>query len=230
MNSPMALMTQEIVVTAQQRVEAQMRELGDYKLYALPEPTTIAARQSKQVRFLTQDDVPFTRLYVLRVDESALAENDFQPQRPIVTLRLQNEKSDGLGKPLPAGIMSVMEQSTPAAAVLAGEHKLNDTPVGLPLDLELGQAMDVWIEPRVTAERTIERAGFKEHHADIEVRLGNDKTVPIIIEYRHPGDHDGFRVVSESRKHTLKYGDPQWTFRLRPGGRASLRYSLRGTD
>jgi hypothetical protein len=229
MNSPMAVMLQEAVVTGS-RIQAEMRELGDYKLYALPEPTTIAARQSKQVRFLTQDEVPFTRLYVLRVDESELAENDFEPQRPVVTLRLQNEKSDGLGKPLPAGIISVMEDSTPGAAVLAGEHELNDTPVGLPLDLELGQAMDVWIEPRVTAERTIEREDFNEQHADIEVRLGNDKPVPIVIEYRHPADSDGFRVVSESRKHTLKYGDPQWTFRLRPGGRASLRYSIRRTD
>jgi hypothetical protein len=228
MNSPMAVMLEEAVVTGS-RIQAEMRELGDYKLYALPEPTTIAARQSKQVRFLTQDKVPFTRLYVLRVDESDFSENNFAPQRPVVTLRLQNEKSDGLGKPLPAGIMSVMEGST-AGPVLAGEHKLNDTPVGLPLDLELGQAMDVWIEPRVTAERTIEREDFNEQHADIEVRLGNDKTVPVVIEYRHPADSDGFRVVSESRRHTLKYGDPQWTFRLRPGGRTSLRYSIRRTD
>jgi hypothetical protein len=224
MESATPVMLQETVVTGS-RIQAEMRELGDYKLYALPEPTTIAARQSKQVRFLTQEDVPFTRLYVLRVDESELAKNDFEPQRPLATLRLQNEKSDGLGKPLPAGIVSVME-----SAVLAGEHEIRDTPVGLPLDLELGEAMDVWIEPRVVAGRTIKREDFNEQHADIEVQLGNDKTVPIVIEYRHPGDSDGFRVVSESRKHTLKYGDPQWTFRLRPGGRASLRYSIRRTD
>lgn len=232
MDSPMAVSLQEAVVTGS-RIEAKMRELGDYKLYALPEPTTIATRQSKQVRFLTQDDVPFERLYTFRADAEAADDDDFMPQRPFMTLRLQNKKSDGLGKPLPAGLMSVMEPGSAnqsGRVVLAGEHSLDDTPVGLPLDIEIGQAMDVWIEPRVTADRTIKSEGYAEQHAEFEVRLGNDKPVPIVVEYRHPGDSQGFRVVSESRKHTLKSGDPQWTFRLRPGGRASLRYAIRRVD
>ena len=135
-----------------------MRELGDYKLYAVPEPTTIAARQSKQVLFLGEARVPFTRVYTFTVDEdSIMDDNDFQPRQPIVTLRLQNKQSDGLGKPLPAGVVSVME-SGGAGAVLAGQDQIDDIPVGLPVELELGTAMDIWIDPRVTQERTIEMA------------------------------------------------------------------------
>ena len=217
---------QEVVVTGSRVPLAQMRELGDYKLYAVPEPTTIAARQSKQVAFLGEARVPFTRVYTFTLDEdSIMGDNDFQPRSPIVTLRLQNKESDGLGKPLPAGVVSVMEPGG-GGAVLAGQDQIDDIPVGLPVELELGTAMDIFIEPRVTNEITIARRDHDEERISVEVKLGNDKPVPITLEYRQPKDGDGFRIVRESRPHTLKNGDPQWTFRLQPGGRTVLRYSM----
>ena len=213
---------QEVIVTATNRTQAQMRELGDYKLYAVPEPTTIAARQSKQVLFLGQARVPFSRVYTFTANEDTMmGENDFEPRQPIVTLRLQNKQSDGLGKPLPAGVVSVMEPGIPGV-MLAGQDEIDDIPVGLPVELELGTAMDIWIEPRVTEER--------RNRFDFEVRLGNDKPVPITLEYRQSSLGEGFRIVRESRAHTLKKGNPQWTFRLRPGGRAVLRYSMQASE
>jgi hypothetical protein len=183
------------------------------------------------VQFLSEHSVPFTRVYQFKVNEDPMTEDDddFAPRRPTVLLRLQNKKSDGLGKPLPAGVISVMEHGG-SGAMLAGQDKIDDTPVGLPVDLTLGIAMDVWVEPRVTAERTIEHADYDEEQVSIEVRLGNDKPVPITLEYRQPQAGDNFRIVGESRSHTLKDGDIQWTFRLRPGERAVLRYSMQVTD
>ena len=221
----------EVVVTGSRvPFEAQMRELGDYKLYAVPEPTTIAARQSKQVSFLSQSHVPFTRIYMFKVDENSISDkNDFEPKRATTLLRLQNKESDGLGRPLPRGIVSVMEAGA-GGAMLAGQDRLDDTPVGLPIELELGTAMDVWIEPRITEERTIEGDDHDEERISVEVRLGNDKPVPITLEYRQPAYGEGFRIVRESRSHSLKEGDVRWTFRLRPGGRAVLRYSMQRSD
>ena len=95
--APMSAL-QEVVIVGGVPFQAQMRELGDYKLYAVPEPTTIAARQSKQVSFLSQSRVPFTRLYMFKVDENSIRNhNNFEPQHAIRLLRLQNKESDGLG-------------------------------------------------------------------------------------------------------------------------------------
>jgi hypothetical protein len=225
---PLAVTTVEEVAVTGSRVpfQAEMRELGDYKLYAVPEPTTIAARQSKQVSFLSQARVPFTRVYAFTVDEDSIRnENDFMPQPAATLLRLQNKESDRLGKPLPRGVVSIMETGT-AGAVLAGQDRLDDTPVGLPIELRLGKAMDVFIEPRVTQEQTIEGEDHDGERISVEVRLGNDKPVPITLEYRQPSSGEGFRIVSESRSHTFKEGEIRWTFRLRPGARAVLRYSM----
>lgn len=43
-------------------------------------------------------------------DENSIGnENDFAPRPATTLLRLQNKESDGLGKPLPAGVVSIME-------------------------------------------------------------------------------------------------------------------------
>jgi hypothetical protein len=85
--------------------------------------------------------------------------------------------------------------------------------------------MDVWVEPRVTQDETIE-SEHNEQRVSVEVRLRNDKPVTITLEYRQPRTGENFRIAQESRAHTLKDGDIRWTFRLQPGGRAVLRYSM----
>lgn len=210
-------------------LDAQLGELGDYKLYTLPEPTTVAARQSKQVRFLGQHDVPFERLYSFLMNEDAvMGDGDHTRRRPSVTLRLQNKKSDGLGKPLPAGAVVVMEPAAGARAALAGVDRMQDTPVGLPVELELGTAMDVWLEPRVLKDETIRERGIRQgRRVQVEAKFGNDKPLPVTLELRQPAGVEGFEITSESQQHTLKSGDPLWTFRLEPGERGSLQYEFR---
>lgn len=221
---------QEVAVTSSRVPLAAMRELGDYKLYAVPEPTTLAARQSKQVQFLNQADVPFTRLYRFTINEYAITgNNDFMPWQATALLRMQNKKTEGLGKPLPAGVVSVMKQSG-AAAMLAGQDKIDDTPVGLPVELELGRAMDIRIEPRITEDRRIAIDDHYGQRVSVEVRLGNDKPVPVTLECRQPIQGRDFRIVSESHSHTLKDGNVQWTLRLRSGERAVLRYSMQRSE
>lgn len=222
---------QEIIVTGQSRLDAQVSELGDYKLYTLPIPTTVAARQSKQVRFLSQTNVRYERVYVYTLDEADIDDpGESSGVRPQVLLRLQNKKRAGLGKPLPAGTVRVFESLAPTGAALAGEDALQDSPVGVPVEIDLGPAMDVWVEPTIVRDDSIEHDEYDEREAEIEVRIGNDKPVAAVVEYRHPGDLESFRIVRESRRHTMKNGHPQWTLKLKPGAREVLRYTLRHVD
>ncbi|NLG75110.1 MAG: hypothetical protein GX535_02625 [Xanthomonadaceae bacterium] len=219
------------VVDSYPSLDATLSELGDYKLYSLPAPTTVAARQSKQVRFLNEANVPFERFYSYRLSFDELASaTDTTLRAPTATLRLQNERRAGLGKPLPAGIVSVLEPNAQSkGVVLAGEKRLQDTPVGLPFEIELGRAMDVWVEPVIVEDRTIESDDGPEQQTKVEVRFKNDKPIPVTVEYRHPAAK-GLRIIEASRRHTMKLGDPLWTFKLPAGGRASLTYTVRRAD
>ncbi len=57
-----------IAVTAFTQQEIKAQALGDYKLYPLPEPTTVAAQQTKQIQFLDRRECDLrTHLSILRV-------------------------------------------------------------------------------------------------------------------------------------------------------------------
>lgn len=209
----------EIVVTGAKRLAVQS-ELGDYKLYTLPEPTTVAARQTKQVAFLDQQAVPFERVYVYRLEGDGGMDEDSVETAPNVVLRLQNKKEFGLGKPLPSGTVSVMEPGG-GGLVLAGEQTVRDTPVGLPLELTVGRAMDVALAPRVT--EVTGRAGFETRAVTISV--SNGKPLPIVLEIHQPPEGQNFTIDKESQPSSAKAADRVWTLRLAAGERAQLTYT-----
>ena len=209
---------EELVVTGARRM-ARQGDLGDYKLYTLPEPTTVAARQTKQVLFLDQKDVRFERIYAYRFE---VGQDEDDPPAPTVVLRLRNEVAQGLGKPLPSGVVSVMEPGQ-GGPILVGEQRVKDTPVGLPLELEVGRAMDIAVVPRLT--RVSGADG--ETRAEVSVSLVNAKPVPVTVEYRQAIEGRDFRVVTETQPHGGKAGEPLWTLKLAPGQKAELRYLFR---
>lgn len=101
---------EEIAVTGARAKLAEQSNLGDYKLYTLPEPVTLNARQTKQVAFLDQKDVAFQRLYAVEMDSYDDYDNaDWPLIIPDVVLRLENKTANGLGKPLPSGALSAIE-------------------------------------------------------------------------------------------------------------------------
>jgi hypothetical protein len=215
----------EIVVTGT-KVLARQSELGDYKLYTLPEPTTVAARQTKQVAFLDQPAVPFERVYVYRFNPDDAPDPEAAGEAPEVVLRLQNKAQSGLGKPLPAGTVSVMQPGG-GALVLAGQQAMGDTPVGLPLELTLGRAMDVAVQPRVVEDSS---DGSGVHSRSIIVSMANEKPDPIVLEFHQRREGEDFRIVSASQRSVALKGDEVWSFRLRPRERAQLRYTVSNRD
>jgi hypothetical protein len=215
----------EVVVTAQKRM-AEQSDLGDYKLYTLPVSTTVGAQQIKQVQMIDQKDVPFERVYVYTVRSEEL-DSESVTTKPVSTLRMQNKKSSKLGIALPAGTTSAMETDR-YGLILAGEQTLQDLPIGLPVDIELGEAMNIEIQPRM--ERAYKSGGGK-NAMDIEIDIANDKPAPIQLELlQSKVEEQDFRIVSESKRHTLKYGMPMWTLNLRSGERLVLRYTLEQAD
>jgi hypothetical protein len=213
---------EELVVTGQKKLAVQS-ELGDYKLYTLPEPTQVAAHQTKQVAFLDLHAVPFSKVYVYRFN--TYDAGDGQRAAAEVVLRLKNRADAGLGKPLPAGNVSVMETAGGSLA-LAGEQQIADTAVGLPLELTLGRSMDIAIKPRVTE---ITRRDHVRRTA-IAVVFENDKPGPIVLEHRQSTDGQDWKLETASAPSAFDKGDRVWTFRLAPGQKARLTYVMSERD
>jgi len=103
-NAPAAMMKSEalenVVVTGAKRV--MQEQLGDLKLYRVPDRTTLKSRQIKQVRLLDRQDIPVELVY--GVDLEANARVEFTPANK--ALRTRNDAAHHLGLPLPSGTVA----------------------------------------------------------------------------------------------------------------------------
>ncbi|WP_404710946.1 DUF4139 domain-containing protein [Sphingomonas sp. MMS24-J13] len=80
-------------------------DLGDLKLYRVPERVTVAANGQKQVALLVRQHVAFETVYRFALQEWSRVSD----QPADIVLRLRNEEKDGLGIPLPAGTTAVYQ-------------------------------------------------------------------------------------------------------------------------
>lgn len=212
----------EIVVTGS-RIVARLGDLGDYKIYTLPEPTDVNARQTKQVRFLEQNDVRFTRIYSERI----WADDAQEPHPPKLLLRLRNEARDGLGVPMPGGGVSLFETQE-GIGLLTGQASFLDKGVGLPVELAFGGAMDLTIQHEVLNEDTIGQGDAARERREVQAVVVNDKPFPIEIEVA-PAEYSrrGFRILRSSARSVIADGGyPAWRLRVPARSSTTLRYTI----
>jgi hypothetical protein len=143
---------QEIVVTGARQVSQE--QLGDLKLYRVPDLTTVAARQSKQVRLLDKFEVPFQTLYGYTLDGPRTAEAALDlPPEPAHRLALtENTKPKHLGLPLPSGSLSAY-QRTEAGPILVADVHFEDHAEGEEVEIDLGESPDVTVTHHFEARK-----------------------------------------------------------------------------
>lgn len=198
--------------------------LGDYKLYNLPEPTTLAAHQVKQLTLLERRNVAYERIF--RVEQfSVLGEANAQPKPAKQVLRLSNEKKAGLGLPLPAGQVAVVQRSATGRRLLLGEDRVRDTAEHLPLEIVLGEAVNV--DSYMTSEQRADYGpGGSSYRWQVTVVLTNARAEPVVAEVREYSEVRGFKVLSEDHPHELRDGKTQWRVTIPANGETILRYAL----
>ena len=221
----------DIVVTAQRRSERfqavpmavsaapppmpAVEQLGDLKLYRVPLPTDIQARQMKQTRLLDRAGVRFEALHRA---ELALApwQTTGNPQPATLTLRLVNDKTHGLGLALPAGAV-VVEQQQSAQPMLLGEPDLHDTAEDEKIELELGPSPDVTV--------TCRHVAGTHNRATYAATLANASPRPAIAELRLPIP-DGWTLARTTTPAPKVDGTPTVRLTLPPGSSQRLELTL----
>jgi hypothetical protein len=142
--------------------------IGDFYLYPLPERTTIANRQTKQVSFLNAAGAPARRAYEYRNGWLGSLE---EPQSVATVLRFSSSREQGLGDALPAGTVRVYQRDARGNPQFVGESRIGHTPMGSELGLTTGTAFDVKVQPVVTDRR---RITSQEWEASYRYRITED--------------------------------------------------------
>ena len=118
----------------------------------MPERTTIANRQTKQVSFLDVSGAPARRAYEYRNPWLGTAD---EPRSVNTVLRFSSSRDQGLGDALPAGTVRVYQRDARGNPQFVGESRIDHTPMGSDLGLTTGQAFDVKVQPVVAERRQI---------------------------------------------------------------------------
>jgi hypothetical protein len=220
-------LTSSVPVTA---ISAQQEELGDLKLYRIPEPVTVAANAQKQVALMSKSRVPVERLVGIGRD----ATDDEEDPVPLSTiLRAKNVKQRGLGLPLPSGSMAIFEQFD-GRPMLAGETSIRDYAVGEDVELMVGATTDVWLtHHRLEAKPRRKKRGSNAGDSDdddgddgrrrYEIVLTNARALPAVVELEL-WLYGRYRLVRPSHKLGIKNGSHLWRAEVPANGRARLTY------
>ncbi len=188
---------------------AQQEDLGDLKLYRIPERVTVNAKGQKQVAMLVQPGSKFHRVY----KAGPLWAYGFSPLTNLVpTLIGKNEKAEGLGLPLPSGTGMIFENSA-FGSQLVGEVTVKDRAIGDEIELRLPASPAV----RVAVTRLTQ---YKDG-ADYALRLSNANPYAISAEITLPFT---MRELPEAVR--KKDGNPVWYVTVSANDSAELRVSV----
>ena len=209
---------QEVVVTGA-RIAA-VSNLGDYKLYTLPEPTTVAAQHTKQAAFLDLASVRYQRIEQFSVERAYGF--DPQPEAAQGVLRIENKTAEGLGQALPGGAVSLFEPETDGSPWLAGQPRVKDTPVGQRVQLFLGQSGVVTLQATQKALSYPQRGKRTFERSEVLLRVSNAGAKPAAVEVRL--EQSELTFLDESIKHGRDGAFAVWSLTVPAEGEATLTY------
>jgi hypothetical protein len=212
-----------IIVTAQKRgrgeamamapvavVVAEQEDLGDLKLYRIPEPVTVNAKGQKQVAMIVKPGASFDRFYTGNVENFS---DDGQSQTLSILLRGENKEAKGLGLPMPSGQVMVFEDSK-LGPLLAGQATLKDRAKGEEVELFIGQSSDVRI-----ARTRVAQARKRERY---RLEVTNARKEPVNIEIEIP-----YQLIGKPSNVAKIDGVPTWKATVPALGEAVLYYEMK---
>jgi hypothetical protein len=195
--------------------------LGDYYLYPLAEPTTIANLQTKQVSFLDVHGVPAEHGYEFRNSWLGTSET---PQSAKSIYSFSTSTHAGLGDQLPAGILRFYLRDKHGDPQFIGESRIDHTPMGSTLSLATGDAFDVKVRA-VVDKRT--RLGNLDWQSDMRYELSNALPRPVTVKLLQEGLWGDSRITAESEKSTRRNADTaEWAVTVPANGRSTLTATI----
>ena len=228
-------MMRAMSVAADDSASVAQRDLGDFKLYAVARPLTIADRETKQIEFVSGADIAAETTYVF--DSSPAFRGYYSPIDYIegrdatsVSVRTYLEFNtggeSGAGADLPAGRVRVYQADVDGASLLIGEDNIDHTPTGEDLMVALGAAFDLAGERIQTDFSYVSRRVARE---SFEIRLRNRKdseTVNIVVPERLYRWRDWQIIESSAPFVKVDNVSIEFVITVEPGAEATLTYTV----
>ncbi|MFV1919341.1 hypothetical protein VPH46_07905, partial [Sphingomonas sp. MJ1 (PH-R8)] len=183
-------------------------DLGDLKLYRVPEPVTVQGRAQKQVALLGRTGVPFERRYRRPIPIGAA----LSPMPTAVVLVMRNRKEAGLGLALPSGSTAAYAERQGGETLLLGLGALDDRAEGETFRIGAGVSTQVLVEQRT------------EKPGEARIRVTNANPFPVALEIPIQVGTADVDLKIEGDAPVAADGLRTWSPTVAAGSEAELRY------
>lgn len=218
---------QKMVFAAEADAVFSEEAFFEYHLYTMERPTTIRQNEQKQVTLLESPGFDVDKHLIFygaaqyyRGSYGQIVSN----QKVGVYLDFENSKANGLGMPLPAGIVRVYKRDSSGAQQFIGEDRIDHTPRDETVRIKMGEAFDVVADRR---QMDYDILGHCVSESSWEINLRNHKDASSTVEIMEPVGGD-WEIISSSHPaekldaHTFKFtvdvpgrGEKTVTYRVR---------------
>jgi hypothetical protein len=201
----------DIVVTARKAVVAEVENLGDLKLYRLPQPTTVAARSQKQVALFEPRMIAVELVHTTELDA------DFDEGPAHVVVRTRNRAHEGLGMALPAGHVRVLLDHGKDALVV-GQGSVANRAINDRVDIHVAAT------PKVMVRRNaVDTRGAGWQAVTVTVSNANAFAVHYLGTFKQTPPAS---IRASSAALGMEDGHRVWAVTVPAHGRATLRYRV----
>jgi hypothetical protein len=223
-------MTALAKATMAEAPEMSQEALFEYHLYTLERPTTIADNQIKQVALMSAASVPVKKELLFQGQNYYYSRQYGELGQKLkagVFIEFIN-KGEGLGIPLPKGVVRVYKNDSKSNAQFIGEDRIDHTPKNETVRLKLGDAFDVTADRKQTDFKKL--AGFSRYNYVFEsayqITIKNAKSEAVTVKVSEPMPGD-WQIQSESHPHTKAAANTAvWNITVPAEGKTVLTYRV----
>lgn len=198
-------------------VTGGVQALADYYLYTMPERTTIADNQTKQISFLDVLGAPAQKVY--RVDLGG-----FVSQEQPIAASVRLEFGAGQSLPLPAGVVRFYVRDPAGDPKFIGENNIGHTSAGSALSIQTGQAFDVSLQPTIVTQ---DKRSTTKTRYEIRYVLRNARPEPVTVQVRQGGlGRDGKLIEESLTSRKLNATTLAWDVSIPANGETVLTFTV----
>jgi hypothetical protein len=178
----------------------------EYHLYTLQRKSTIRDNQTKQISLLEAVDVGVEKTFVYQPLQQWWFASMPGPDKSTkigVYLSVENSKKNGMGMPLPKGVVRVYKKDADESLQFVGEDAIDHTPEDEKIRVKIGDAFDVVGERTQTDYRVLSSGNLYESSYRISLRNHKDEGIVVQVVETVPGDwtmtkksHEYFKEAS----------------------------------
>lgn len=224
---PVMMMAKATMADASQMSQ---EALFEYHLYTLERPTTIAENQTKQVSLMNASSVPVKK-ELLFEGQNYYYSGQYgelgQKMKAGVFVEFAN-KGNGLGIPLPKGVVRVYKKDSKGNAQFIGEDNIDHTPKNETVRLKLGDAFDVTADRKQTDFKKLSGTSRYNYmfESAYQITIKNAKSEAVTVKLSEPMPGD-WQIQSESHPSTKVASNAAvWNVNVPAEGKTVLTYRV----